>query len=456
MRPVFYRLLLAAVVAILSDQAAAANPAETLESARLTALLGEVDAGNNKAIHNFWREISEQGTPLVEVIPGDRQHVLLTFLWRGDEQTKNVVLFSVLTARANMDFSAEHLARSQLTQLPQTDIWYRTFRIRHDARLSYYFSPNDPLLPASRRTTERDWQTLQPDPLNPNRLVLTHEDRDWVRSTVDLPGATPVPWIVSHPETPKGTMEVHHLPSIFLQNDRRFWVYTPPGYSTKHEPYSLLVLFDGWSYVHMIPTRTVLENLLAADRIDPMVAVMVDQLERNVELSCHKPFNDFLVRELIPWIRENYHVSTDPAETIVGGASRGGLGAVCAAWRYPDVFAIALSQSGYFTWDPLEEEAAYEEELEFDWIIRQLAASPKVDLRLVLSVGTLEHEHEFPHSTSLLQANRHMRDVLLAKGYELTYIEVTGGHETYTSTLTLPASLIAIAHYIRAQKRVER
>jgi len=296
---------------------------------------------------------------------------------------------------------------------------------------------------------------LQPDPLNPNRLVLAHEDRDWVSSTVDLPGATPVPWLASRPDIRKGHTEMHRLPSTYLQNERSFWVYTPPGYSLEHEPYSLLVLFDGSFYAHMIPTSTILENLMAADHIDPTIVVMVVQRDRNLELSCYEPFNEFLVRELIPWLREHYHVSAKAAETIVGGGSWGGLAAVCAGWQHSEIFGNVLSQSGYFTWDPLEEEAAYEEELEFEWIIRQLAASPKVDLRLVLSVGTLEHDQDFPHSTSLLQANRHMRDVLLAKGYEFTYIEVTGGHDTYSRTLTLPASLIAMFKHLRARKRAQ-
>ena len=168
-----------------------------------------------------------------------------------------------------------------------------------------------------------------------------------------------------------------------------------------------------------------------------------------MELGCHEPFDQFLVRELIPWIREKYHVSVNPAETIVGGNSMGGLGAVCAGWRHPEVFGNVISQSGYFSWDPFEVDAEAEVELEFEWIIRQIAASPKMNIRLVLSVGTLEHDHDFLYSPSLLQANRHMRDVLLAKGYEFTYKEVAGGHDIYSGSLTFPDLLIAVAGHIR-------
>lgn len=429
---------------------------EELESQRLKNLQHAIKAGDSGALETFWQTIAQQGTPMVEPIQGNENHVELTFLWRGSEETNNVILFSALTARANMDFTAKHLAKSHLIQLAGTDVWYKSFRINHDARLSYYLSHNDSLLPAEQRKAESDWATLQPDPLNPNKYVLTHEDQDWVRSIIDLPGAKPVPWVVPQEDVPGGSVEEHHMPSSFLKNDRRFWIYTPSGYSKDNQPYNLLVLFDGWRVVHMDPTITVLDNLLAADQIEPTVAVMVGQQDRMLELGCHEPFNQFLIKELIPWIRENYHVSANPAETTVGGGSAGGLGAVCAGWRHPEVFGNVISQSGYFSWDPFEAEADADVELEFEWITRQIAASPKVNIRLVLSVGTLEHDHDFLYSPSFLQANRHMRDVLLAKGYQFTYMEVAGGHDIYSGALTFPDLLIAMTDHIRKHSSAQK
>lgn len=438
-----------AVLVILFGAPVFADNGEVLASQRLTDLRHEIEAGNWGALESFWQAVSKEGTPMVEAIDGEEDRVVMTFLWRGSEQTENVILFSPLTARPNMDFTSEHLANSHLSQLEGTDVWYRSFRIRDDARLSYYLSHNDSLKPFAERKTESDGPTLQPDPLNPNQYVLAHEDREWVRSVVDLPGAVPVPWVVTQENIAKGSVEERQISSGNLNSERRFWIYTPAGYSTGGEPYHLLVLFDGWEAVHMDPTTTVLDNLLAADRIQPTVAVMVDQQDRMLELGCFEPFNQFLVTELVPWIRENYNVSTNPADTIVGGGSAGGLGAVCAGWRHPDVFGNVMSQSGYFSWDPLEADADAEAELEFEWIIRQIAATPRVNIRLVLSVGTFEHDHDFLYSPSLLQANRHLRDVLLAKGYDFTYMEVTGGHDVYSGALTFPELLIAMADLIR-------
>ncbi len=39
---------------------------EVPESPRLTALQRELAAGNHRALDDFWREIQQQGTPLVE------------------------------------------------------------------------------------------------------------------------------------------------------------------------------------------------------------------------------------------------------------------------------------------------------------------------------------------------------------------------------------------------------
>ena len=51
--------------------------------------------------------------------------------------------------------------------------------------------------------------------------------------------------------------------SSILGNERRVFVYTPPGYSTEHEPYGLLLLFDGSAYIQLVPTPTIMDNLLS-------------------------------------------------------------------------------------------------------------------------------------------------------------------------------------------------
>ena len=173
---------------------------------------------------------------------------------------------------------------------------------------------------------------------------------------------------------------------------------------------------------------------------------MVDQINRNIELTCNDAFNEFLVRELMPRVHEHYHVSSNPAETIVGGSSAGGLAAAFAGLRHPEIFGNVLSESGYFQFDPREDLTTDEEDLEFEWIIRQFAASPKLPLRFTLTVGLFDrfHRGKFPDMPTLLQSSRHMRDVLLAKGYPVSYREVPGGHEVYAFEDALPDALMSL------------
>src|SRR6185295_19894045 len=107
----------------------------------------------------------------------------------------------------------------------------------------------------------------------------------------------------------------------------------PPDYSPDADPYPWLLLFDGDYYTTWIAAPASLDNLIAASRIPPLVVVMLDSPSREPELYCHEPFTDFLVQEIVPWVRQTYRVTTDPQRTIVGGVSAGGLAAAFTGFR---------------------------------------------------------------------------------------------------------------------------
>jgi hypothetical protein len=68
------------------------SPAESpLESPQLATLAKEWNAGNKTPLDAFWKRV-EGKTPLIEEIDGDEEKVFVTFLWRGDSQTKKFFL----------------------------------------------------------------------------------------------------------------------------------------------------------------------------------------------------------------------------------------------------------------------------------------------------------------------------------------------------------------------------
>ena len=256
------------------------------ESPRIVSLQQEITNGEADALATFWREITEKGGPLIEPIEGDDGHYLVTFVWRDKGETKNVVIFA---GPAGWD----HPEKNQMARLLETDLWYKTYRVRSDLRMTYLLSPNDPLTDLDEEG--KDFGTrLIADPLNPRRFVYTKDeeipdDRELVVSILELPDAPAQPWIAPRPNVEKGRIEMYRRHSDILKNERRVWIYTPPGYTTDGEAYGLLLLFDGLAYQDAVPTPTILDNLLSEGKIPPLVVVLVDSLDqktRNLELPC--------------------------------------------------------------------------------------------------------------------------------------------------------------------------
>jgi len=389
-----------------------------LISPRIGKLKKELELGNNTALNDFWQEISISSTPLIEPIEGNDTDCLVTFLWRGSEDLRNVV---VVDGIAGADFIA-----NQLTHLPGTDLWCKTFQARKDIRTIYTFSVNDPLLTEDGPGwAEHDTALFTLDPLNPR--VFLDED-----SILELPDAPPEPWVIPHPDDPAGQVSRHRINSKLLQNVRDLWIYTPPGYDPAKGPYPWLLFTDGGAYV-ALPTPTILDNLLAAGRIPPVVGIFVGIIPgtRTRELACNDVFLAFLCEELLPQVRENYFISSDPQQAVIGGVSGGGLLAAYAALRHPEVFGNVLSQSGVFWWlAGLDENRLAPEGKEQNWLIRQFVKSPRLPIRFHLSAGLLEGDlHPRRIRSNMISINCHMRDVLEAKGYDVTYVEFPGGHD---------------------------
>jgi enterochelin esterase-like enzyme len=236
------------------------------------------------------------------------------------------------------------------------------------------------------------------------------------------------------------------IPSKTYPSGRHAWVYTPPGYPTScKNACNVIIAFDGALYLGAMPLPEILDSLIAAKRTPPAVAVLLDNgepPERISDLANSQRFAAFVADELLPWIREHYAVSHAAERTILVGSSAGGLGAAYIAFKYPELFGNVLSQSGAF-WRGNESS----NEPPFEWLTRQYAASPKLNLRLFIDVGSRETVGALGGiAPSLLDANRRLHSILKQKGYAVEYFEVPGGqHSPDTWRMRLPLGLVALA-----------
>lgn len=240
----------------------------------------------------------------------------------------------------------------------------------------------------------------------------------------------------SIPATPTGNLQCLQMQSNFLSGDRRIWIYTPYNYTTNASRFPMLILYDGAHYLLNTPIRTILDNLIAASLVTPIVAVFIGVAKnhRSQELSYNKPIIQHLTREVIPWIRLAFNTSDDPQQTIIGGECLGGAMAIHTALRLPDLIGNVLCQSAAFHCSPYSKNNS-------QWLVKLLTAQGRLPLRLCLDVDVHKNKHLPAWNAAMLNSNQQIRDVLRAWGYPLCYTEYFGSRDMLNWRNTLSDSL---------------
>ncbi len=399
------------------------EPAEepTVESPRLAEYLRRSSPAEASRPSAGWQYLTSRGLPVVERCPGDAARLRVSFVWRPKQPVSRP---SIYTPLAN-PFHGE----TELQPLGPSGIWFRTFVVPRRTRALYAFSPRPTPTPAHGGDWGSYFRSLVPDPESPSHLTMAKdpddpEDVAVTVSVVALPGASRQPWVRAH-RPPRWRREHTHLRSRSLKGSRSVWVFLPPGFDPRRTRYNVILAFDGVAYQSAVPAPTVVENLVRANRIGPSVLTLVGNAPgaREVELLHNPGFVEFLSAELVPWLQRRHGLTPYPPGTVVVGSSLGGLTAAFAALRRPDLFGNVLAQSGAFTW------SRSGGMLGSPTLMEEFARVPREDVRFYLSAGSLETAVYPGTQMSLLAGVRHLRDVLVAKGYSVKYSEFTGGHD---------------------------
>ncbi|MBB2912316.1 enterochelin esterase family protein [Streptosporangium becharense] len=473
-------------------------PPEIVVSPRLAALAAELRAGRAEALEGFWAAVTAEGTPLVEEIPGDPVHRAVTFLWRGDADDVLVM--------ANKLNDPSVLEASLMERLGGTDVWHRTYRVGSAWRASYR------LAPGGREGSRTDAAEDRPGPgagAAEARPVTDVKDRTGTDAGTGTQGrtgtdagtdagtaglASSVPlggevarrrdaMIAAGSRVPRAAIErwclglaraiadplnprswrgysvaempdappQHALaprrsrrePTRHVIGGRTVWRYDPARPSA-----ATLVLLDGEDWTGDAPV--ILGNLIEAGAVPPLTAFLVESgghRARTRDLTCDDGFVSFLADEL----PTGEH---PPSRTAIAGQSLGGLTALYAAYRRPDRFGAAISQSGSFWWPnqsggPGEpggaggpgssggpDPSGGSRGSHGEWLTAELARASRVPARCHVEVGTQEW--------ALLGPTRRLRDVLRAGGCDLTYREYEGGHDGACWRGSLADGLVAV------------
>lgn len=175
------------------------------------------------------------------------------------------------------------------------------------------------------------------DPVNPT----FKPQREPAKSILHIAGAPPNPW--DWQDVPHGTVHQHGYDSKALGRPRELWVYTPPGYeraaaANPAPRYPMLVLQHGSGDNHQTwvvhgKAHWILDNLIAANRAQPMIVVMLDghplgRMSREAAPERRAAAMDAFRRELfddaLPLVESLYQVEPDAEHRAIAGLSMGG------------------------------------------------------------------------------------------------------------------------------------
>jgi len=394
---------------------------EPVTSRTIARLEEEIRSGNTDALGAFWERIHREGAPLIEEAD-EEGHYHVTFLYQGDETTENALVVGGPIGT--------NLAHAVMSRLPGTNLWYKTIQTVAMLPTVYYLSIND--------TFGRNWKARHPnmelDKLNPHKI--THlpnrdsksEGSEW--SLLQFP-SEPIPYIEPQEHVAKGALQEYRVKSRALDNERSVWVYTPAGYSTNGDPYGLVVVHDGFAYTTVIPTPTILDNLIAEGKIPPLVAVFVNSNDQRAkELGCDAGYADLIIQDVLPLVRANYHVTDDPSRVITAGSSMGGLTSMYLGFAHPDIFGNVLAQSGSYWWAPDYPESG-------SWLTKQFKQAERRPLKIYMDYGLCE-------SILMLKQAKEIHQVLVDRGYEVHLATFVGGHDYPCWAKTIADGLIVL------------
>jgi enterochelin esterase family protein len=261
------------------------------------------------------------------------------------------------------------------------------------------------------------------DPYNP----LLKPNLLNTENMVHVSGPPSLPWELN--DVPHGEVHHHFYRSAVANDERDFYVYTPPGYhASEKKTYPVLYLLHGYSddasgWTAVGRANVILDNLIAQAKAKPMIVVMplgygtmemvrvgwggISNHPEVREQNLTK-FREALLTEVMPKVESEYRIAKERDSRAIAGLSMGGSESLLTGLNNLDKFAWVGAFSAGGLPEPLDKN------------FPGLDASANQKLHLLwIACGTEDR---------LITANRNLREWLKTRGIQHTDIETPGMH----------------------------
>jgi enterochelin esterase-like enzyme len=250
------------------------------------------------------------------------------------------------------------------------------------------------------------------------------------------------------------------ISSNALQRDVVVDILLPTGYR-KSKRYPLIIFNDGQDFPALNIEKTV-NDLYKTKLIGKTIIVGVhcndnrineygvagipDYANRGNKAS---EYNQFIINELLAFLRKNYAVSNDKKDLAMAGFSLGALSAFDIVWNNSEVFSKVGVFSGALWWrsEPCREEDPDANRILHDMVLR---GKKQEGLRFWFQTGTRDEDSDRNHNGVIdaIDDTLDLINCLRQKGYtdaDLAYVEIEDGeHNPQTWSRAMLAFLLYV------------
>lgn len=200
---------------------------------------------------------------------------------------------------------------------------------------------------------------------------------------------------------------------------RGIFIWLPENYSREGGPYSVIYFHDAQNL--FLPSKSfsgydwkvdeIITKLRENKEIKPCIVVGIPNSpardsELNLTTRDGKAYCNFVINEVMPFIKKRFPVSKNRADHIIAGSSMGGLMSFQMAFEHPDVFGGAICMSSAF-------------HTKLSDIMNKVKNSEHVPLNVKFYIDTGEFElvEEEHMDESIVTLYEQMVELLKQKGY---------------------------------------
>lgn len=296
-----------------------------------------------------WQQ-ARGGFPVIEA----DGHVVFFYLGTGGE--KQVRLIGEFRLRSFHGVAWDEVGEALERAVEGGEVFFKRRQFEKDARLDYKFVIDG---------------TQKHDPLNPRAL-----DSGIVGTVSELamPGYVPPAEVVAREEVPKGTL--HVLTEEWATP--KVTVYLPANYDASRR-YRTVYTADGSAWINHVRLPTILDNLIAAGELEPLIAVMIDPTADRSGWYQFNPEYLAYLEKVVAYVDSHYPTRPRAEDRLHIGTSAGGRITLYVGLERPRLFQNLALLSPSLMGSP----SYYE-----PYFSRRKRPHPK--LRIWLSAGTYE------------------------------------------------------------------